>query len=456
MRDFPIGKALLLSCILLSAPTAPPVFAQKAPTDLSAIVAPLLPEVVNVSTVRITQTPNGPHRDLSAGSGFIVDPAGIIVTNNHVVDGSAEITVTLHDSTVLPATLLGQDELTDLAVLKVKSETPLPAVRYGDSEKLRIGQPVIAIGNPYAIGTSVSAGIVSALGRDMREGPYDNYIQTDAAINHGNSGGPLFDLQGEVVGVNSVVFSPTEQGGSVGLGFAIPANEARFVATQLAHQGYVRRGWLGARIQDLTPAMAESVGLPRAQGAMVVAAVAGSPAAKAGLEAADVILAFAGREMQDFRTLSRAVATQEIGASVPMTIWRDGKQIDLTVTIAERPGDHPHQTGASSVAPAGVADSPDLGLTVERITPALRTKFKLDNAQTGVVVVSVAPDSAAADQGLHVGDVIVKVQRDAVDAPIDMTTRLSALRSERRQHVLMLVRGQDGLRWIALRLGSGM
>ena len=447
-----LGIAAALAIVLLAVAFAPPpAFAQKAPTDLPEIVAPLLADVVNVATVRITQTPQGPHRDLSAGSGFIIDPAGIIVTNNHVADGAAEITVTLHDNTVLPATLLGQDELTDLAVLKVKSETPLPAATFGDSEKLRVGQAVIAIGNPYAIGTSVSTGIVSALGRDMREGPYDNYIQTDAAINHGNSGGPLFDLQGQVIGVNAVVFSPSESGGSVGLGFAIPSNEARFVALQLARQGYVRRGWLGARIQDMTPAMADSLGLPHTEGAMVVAPVPGSPAARAGIATGDVILAFGGREMADFRALSRAVATQEIGASVPVTVWRDGRPQALTVTIAERPGDHPHAivTSAPSAAPA---EPTGLGMGLAPINGMLRAKFKLDDAQEGVAVTAITPDSPASDQGLRPGDVIVRVQQKSVGSPAEVTQGLEELRAGHRRHVLLLVLAPDGLRWVALRL----
>jgi serine protease Do len=430
-----------------------PASAQKAPADLADIVAPLLPSVVTVTTVRLTETPQGAHREVSAGSGFIIDSAGLIVTNNHVVDSTFEISVTLADNTVLPAILLGQDDLTDLAVLKVRSETPLAAAHYGDSEKLRIGQSVIAIGNPYAIGTSVSAGIISALGRDMREGPYDNYIQTDAAINHGNSGGPLFDLQGEVIGVNSVVFTPNEQGGSIGLGFAIPANEARFVAAQLAHQGYVRRAWLGARIQDLTPAMAESLGLAHAQGAIVVAPVRGSPAARAGIEPGDVILAFDGRDMHDFRALSRAVETQPIGQAVPVAIWRDGATKILTITLAEKPGQQQHEPAHSAAsASATTTPNPDLGLALAPLTT--RSKYKFDADQTGVLITGINPNSPASDQGLHAGDLIVQVQRRSVATPSEVLQQLTALRTERRQHVLMLIQGSDGLRWVALRIGG--
>ena len=455
MRSFSIRMAVPSGALLCPLAALSPATAQKASTDLSDIVAPLLAQVVNVTTVRITPTPQGLHREVFAGSGFIIDPSGLIVTNNHVADGAAEITVTLYDNTILPATLLGQDELTDLAVLKVKSEAALPAAQFGDSEKLHVGQPVIAIGNPYAIGTSVSAGIVSALGRDMRESPYDDYIQTDAAINHGNSGGPLFDLQGHVVGVNSVVFSPSEQGGSIGLGFAVPSNEARFVATQLIEQGFVRRGWLGARIQNVNPAMADAVGLPRAEGAIVVAVIAGSPAAKAGLQAEDVILTFDGREMTDFRMLSRAVATREIGTSVPLTVWRDGNRSNMTVTVSERPGDRPHPTPPAPASPVVVADDATLGLTLVPLSRAFRAKFKLDDTQTGVVVSRVEPDSAAADQGLRAGDLIVRVGQQMVTAPAEISKEIAAARGGVHEHVLILVQGQDGLRWVALRLRPG-
>ena len=455
MRSFSIRAVTLTVALLCPLAESSPATAQKASADLSDVVAPLLAEVVNVTTVRITPTPQGSHREVFAGSGFIIDPSGLIVTNNHVADGAAQITVTLHDNTILPATLLGQDELTDLAVLKVKSEAPLPAAQFGDSEKLRVGQPVIAIGNPYAIGTSVSAGIVSALGRDMRESPYDDYIQTDAAINHGNSGGPLFDLAGQVVGVNSVVFSPSEQGGSIGLGFAVPSNEARFVATQLVEQGFVRRGWLGARIQNVTPAMADALGLARAEGAIVVAVIAGSPAAKAGLQAEDVILTFDGREMTDFRMLSRAVATREIGTSVPLTVWRDGNRSNMTVIVSERPGDRPRPPAPAPASPIVAADDATLGLTLVPLSRAFRTRFRLDDAQTGVAVSGVELDSAAADQGLRVGDLIVRVGQQMVTAPAEISKDIATARGGHHEHVLMLVQGQDGLRWVALRLRTG-
>ena len=441
-----------LALVALLIPTVAPAAAPplSCPTDIAKIVAPLLPATISVSATHITQEKDGPHRESFSGSGFIIDPAGLIVTNNHVVDGAAEITVTLHNNTVLPATVIGQDDLTDLAVIKVRAETPLPAVKWGNSDSLQIGQPVIVIGNPYAMGISVSTGVVSGLDRDMREGPYDDYIQTDAAINHGNSGGPMFDLQGQVVGINSVVFSPSASGGSVGIGFAIPSDVAQFVISQLVRQGYVRRGWLGARIQDLTPAMADALGLAYPEGAIIVAPVPGGPAAKAGLESGDVVLRFGDRAMHDFRGLSRAVATQDVGTSVPLTVWRDGSERTLTVTIAERPGQPEHVMPPRAVAP--VVTPPDLGLALALLDPAARARYHLDQKQVGLLVTGITPGSTAADQGLHSGDVILRVQGATADSPDVIRQEVARQRSENRDHLLLLVQGPDGTRWVALRL----
>ena len=441
-----------LALFTLLAPAVAP--AAEAPTvcstDIARTIAPLLAATVTVATVHISPGDRGPHRELFAGSGFIIDPAGLIVTNNHVADGAAEITVTLHNNTVLPATVIGQDDLTDLAVLKVRAETALPAVKWGDSDKLEIGQPVVVIGNPYGIGTSVSTGVVSALGRDMREGPYDDYIQTDAAINHGNSGGPMFDLEGEVVGIASVVYSPSTNGGSVGIGFAISTNVARFVISQLIRQGYVRRGWLGARIQDLTPAMADGLGLPQAEGAIVVDPVPGGPAAKAGLEIGDVVLRFGDRPMPDFRSLSRAVATQEVGTPVPVTVWRDGAEQTLTVTLAERPDEPQHMTPPRELAPA--VAPPDLGLALLPLDAAARARYRLQRDQQGLLVTAVTPGSAAADQGLRAGDIILRVQGLAAEPAAAMQQEIARQRSEHRHHVLLLVQSPDETHWVALRL----
>jgi serine protease Do len=442
---------LVLAALLAPAAVAP---AAEAPpscaTGAGNIVAPLLATTLSVSAIHIMQGQDGPKREIFDGSGFIIDPAGFAVTNNHVVDGAAEITVTLHDNTVLPATVVGQDDLTDLAVLKVRSETPLPAVKWGDSDGLRVGEPIIVVGNPFGMGTSVSTGVISGLDRDMRESPYDDYIQTDAALNHGNSGGPMFDFKGQLVGINAALFSPSPAGGSVGIGFAIPSNVAKFVISQLIRQGYVRRGWLGVRIQGVTPAMADGLGLPHPEGAIVVAPVPGGPAAKAGLESGDVVLGFGNRPMHDFRSLSRAVATQEAGATVPMTIWRGGAARTLTVTIVDAPGQLRHATppeaGAPSVTP------PDLGLTLAPLDAAVRTRYHIDPRQPGLRVTGVKPGSPAADQDLHPGDVILRVQDLAAASADVIREEVARQRSEKRDHLLLLMQGPDGTRWVALRL----
>jgi serine protease Do len=419
--------------------------------DIGDVVAPLLAATVSISTVRVSQGQLGPHPDLATGSGFIIGPDGLIVTNNHVTNGATEISVTLHDNVVLPATIVGEDELTDLTVLRVHPETKLPTVAWGDSDKLRIGQPVIAIGNPYAVGMSVSGGVISALGRDIKEGPYDDYIQTDATINRGNSGGPLFNLQGKVVGVNAVVFTTSRTGGSVGIGFAIPSNVARFVVSQLVQRGYVRRGWVGLKIQAMTPAMADSLGLPRVGGAIVVAPTPGGPAAHAGLESGDAVLDFGNQPVEDFRDLSRAVAMADIGAAVPMTVWRNGARYGITVTVGERPGELPRLESPPETLQRPI--SRGLGLALSPISAAVRAQYHLTTGQEGMLVTRVVAGSAAASQGLRAGDVILRVQ-DHPAASDDLLDQEVARQQKRhRSHLLLLITGQDGTRWVALPLG---
>ena len=279
-----------------------------------------------------------PHgRGQALGSGFIIDPAGFIVTNNHVIEGADEITVTLHDGTSLKAKLVGRDERMDVALLKVESDTPLPAVPFADSDGSRVGDWVLAIGNPFGLGGSVTAGIVSARGRDIRQGPYDDFIQTDAAINRGNSGGPLFNMDGEVIGINTAIYSPS--GGSIGIGFAIPANAAKVVVAQLKDFGRAKRGWLGVQIQQVSPDIAEGVGLHTPHGAMVAGVSDNGPAAAAKIRGGDIILKFNGQEVKEMRTLPRIVAETEIGKSVPVVLWRDGKEVTVQASIAELPDD---------------------------------------------------------------------------------------------------------------------
>ena len=283
------------------------------------------------------QGPEGGGGGTSVGSGFIIDPAGYIVTNNHVIEGGDELTVTLADNTVLKAKLVGKDEKVDLALLKVESDKPLPAVAFGDSDRSRVGDWVLAIGNPFGLGGTVTAGIVSARGRDIRQSAYDDFIQTDAAINRGNSGGPLFNMKGEVVGINTAIYS--QSGGSVGVGFSVPANLASPVINQLREFGRARRGFLGVSIQPVTPDIAESLGLKEPAGALVGRVNDGGPADAAGIKGGDVILKFNGQDLKDVRTLQRVVADTPIGRSVPVILWRDGRSVTVQAAVGELPDD---------------------------------------------------------------------------------------------------------------------
>ncbi len=394
-----------------------------------------------------------PHRVQSLGSGFIIDPSGIIVTNNHVIDGADEISVVLQDNTTLKAKVIGHDDRTDLAVLRVTTNHKLPAVSFGDSDRARVGDWVLAIGNPFGLGGSVTAGIVSARGRDIQQGPYDDFIQTDAAINRGNSGGPLFNMAGEVIGINTAILSPS--GGSIGLGFAIPSSEARIVIDQLIRYGRARRGWLGVRIQQVTPDIAESLGLHGEDGALVAGVTANGPADRAGIKSGDVILDFAGQKLHEMRTLPRVVAETPIASRVPVDIWRSGHQQTVQVMVAEMPEDAASPTPAVAHAPPPrtAVELAGTGLSIAALTPELRHKFRLDASVSGVVVTAVAAGSAASDRGLHVGDVIVSVQQQSVGSPAEVQKQLTAARTHDRKSVLLLVQARDGMRWVPLPVG---
>jgi serine protease Do len=399
--------------------------------------------------------PQPPGRGQSLGSGFVIDPSGIVVTNNHVIDGAAEINVVLQDNTTLRAELLGADPRTDLAVLRVRPEQPLPSVTLGDSDTAQVGDWVLAIGNPFGLGGSVTAGIVSARGRDIRQGLYDDFIQTDAAINRGNSGGPLFNLAGEVVGINTAIYSPT--GGSIGIGFAIPSNLARNIVAQLRDNGRVRRGWLGVNIQQVTDEIAESLGLQNGtRGALVARAQEGGPAAAGGIQAGDVILRFNGREVREMRNLPRIVADTTVGERVPVVVWRDGKEQTVTITVAELPSEQ--QQAAATPGPqqqrSQQMELSGLGLTVAPITPEARERFSLRAESRGVVVTEVAPGSVAAERELRAGDVIVEVQQERVTTPQEVQERLERLRRQGRATALLLIEGPQGQRWVPLRLNA--
>ena len=477
--------------------SAPSALARAVPESFADLAERLLPSVVNISTTQTVvagrerqgpetpQFPPGspfeeffreffdrqqrqgqgpqhrPRRAQSLGSGFIIayeGGEGFIVTNNHVIDGADEVNVILHDNTSLRAEVVGRDPRTDLALLKVRTEKPLIPVRFGNSDALRIGDWVLAIGNPFGLGGTVTAGIVSARGRDIRIGPYDDFIQTDAAINRGNSGGPLFNMAGEVVGVNTAIFSPT--GGSIGIGFAIPSAIAQSVVSQLREHGRIRRGWLGVRIQQVTDEIAESVGLPGgARGALVAGVNEGGPADKARLQNGDIILEFNHQEIREMRILPRVVADTPIGLEVPVVIWRNGKRETVRVTVGEMPDDA--QLAAATPGPQDrtgrPVEVPGTGLRLSAITPELRERFGLPQDARGVLVLEVDPNSPAAERGVRPGDLILEVQQQTVSNPAEVRERFDRARQTGRRNVLVLLESQGGQgpRWVAIPVGRG-
>ncbi|WP_204508347.1 DegQ family serine endoprotease [Aestuariivirga litoralis] len=391
----------------------------------------------------------------SMGSGFVVDPSGIIVTNNHVVEGAESIEVHFHDDTVLKAELVGRDPKTDLAVIRVKPEKPLPVVAFGDSDKLRVGEWVMAIGNPFGLGGSVSLGIVSARNRDINAGPYDDFIQTDAAINKGNSGGPLFNLKGQVMGINTAIFSPS--GGSVGIGFSVPSNTAKNVISQLIQYGETRRGWLGVKIQAVTDEIAESLNLANTRGALVADVTPDGPAQKAGLESGDIIIEFNGRPVNTMRDLPKIVAETPIGTKVPVKVLRKGKEVAITAEVG-RLEDGEKMADASSpkkAEPAAPAVITVLGMTLTTVTDELRAKYKIDKDLKGAVITEVAQEGPAADKRLEPGDVITEAGEQEVQGAADISARVEEAKKAGKNSILLLIAkgGKSGeMRFIALKL----
>ncbi len=390
--------------------------------------------------------PRSPRRSQALGSGFVVSADGYIVTNNHVIANADEIMVEFFSGDELEAEVLGTDPKTDLALLKVESDEPLPFVPWGDSDEARVGDWVVAMGNPLGQGFSVSAGIVSARGRAL-SGSYDDYIQTDAAINRGNSGGPLFNMDGEVIGINTAILSPN--GGSIGIGFAMSSRVATNVIDQLERFGETRRGWLGVRIQDVTEDIAESIGLDTVSGALVTDVPEG-PAAEAGIEAGDVIVSFDGREVSDTRELVRRVGDAEIGKTVPLMVVRDGDEVELSVTLGRRE----EAEGAIPAAASsnGPAEIDTLGLSVSNLTPELREQLGLEDEADGLVVTDVAEDADAYEKGLRAGDLIAEAGQQKVETVTDLEDRIEEAREAGRKSILLLVRRGEDPRFVALPL----
>ena len=477
----PIAAAF--AAALAAATLATPTFAA-GPNSVADIAAGLMDSVVNISTsqtvsgskgVPVPQLPDGspfqdffdeffnqkgdtdsrPRRVQSLGSGFVIDGSGLIVTNHHVIEGADEITVNFSDGSKLKATLIGRDEKTDLALLKVEAPKPLTAVTFGDSEVLRVGDWVMAIGNPFGLGGSVTVGIVSARNRDINSGPYDNFIQTDAAINRGNSGGPLFNMDGAVIGINTAIISPT--GGSIGIGFAIPARTAVNVITQLREFGETRRGWLGVRIQEVTDDIAEGLSMTNAGGALVAGVTEKGPAAEAGIEPGDVILEFDGQKVTAMHELPRMVADEPIGKEVPVLVLRKGEQKTVMVKLGRLDEDEAAAAEATD-QPADEATPPPviagpLGLTLADLSPTLRTKYGIKEGVTGVVVTDVADGSVADEKRVQAGDVIVEVSQEGVATPDEVNKRIEALKKDGRKSALLLLANKEGdLRFVAVKI----
>jgi serine protease Do len=385
-----------------------------------------------------------PRRVNSLGSGFIIDASGLVVTNNHVIADADEINVILNDGTTLKADIVGRDTKTDLALLRVKPNKPLKAVKFGDSDKLRLGEWVIAIGNPFSLGGTVTAGIVSARNRDIQSGPYDNYIQTDAAINRGNSGGPLFSLNGEVIGVNTAIISPS--GGSIGIGFAVPSKTALAVIDQLRQFKEVRRGWLGVRIQQVTDEIADSLSIKPARGALIAGIDDKGPAKPAGIEPGDVIVKFDGQDIKEMRDLPKIVAETPVGKDVEVMIIRKGNEEKKIVKLG-RLEDEKKQA-ALTPKKDGVEEKTvvkkALGLDLANLTDELRKKHNIKDKVKGVLITGVDANSAAAEKRLSPGMVITEVQQQPVGSADELQQRIEKLKKDGKKAVVLLVVTPDG------------
>jgi serine protease Do len=473
-----------------------PALAHSGPAGFADLAEKVLPAVVNISTTQMIseregdmegmpefQLPPGSpfekffhdfmekqkgmnggkdgaphkHKANALGSGFIVDPSGYIVTNNHVIDDADEITVILQDDTNLPAKLIGRDKKTDLALLKVETKKPLTSISWGDSDKIRVGDWIVAIGNPYGLGGTVTAGIISARSRDIQSGPYDEYLQTDAPINRGNSGGPMLNMDGEIVGVNTAIFSPS--GGSIGIGFAIPSSLAKNIVDQLRNHGKIKRGWLGVHIQTVTPDIADGLGLGRPRGALVSSVNAEGPAAKAGVQQGDVILSFDGKDVPDMHRLPLMVAETEVDKAVPMKVFRKGQDVSLTVKIAELQAKDDTDENAKDKDNAAEPATPnaekigDLGISAAPLTDTLRKRFEIEKGTKGVVVTFVAEDGVAAESGIEPGDVITESGQQEVKSPKDLADQVKAAKKDGKA-LLLLVNRKDDLRFVAITFGK--
>lgn len=476
-------RARLVAAVVLTVAAVPSLYAQGrvGPQSVAPVAEKLIDAVVNISTsqtvkgaqgVPLPNVPKGspfeeffedffnrkgrPQTDrkvASLGSGFVIDgKEGLVVTNNHVIDGADEIIINFNDGSKLKVDkVLGKDTKTDLALLKVTPRKPLHAVTFGSAENMKVGDWVMAIGNPFGLGGSVTVGIISAKQRDINSGPYDDYLQTDAAINKGNSGGPLFNMDGQVIGVNTAIISPT--GGSIGIGFAVPADTAVAVIQQLKEFGETRRGWLGVRIQSVTEDIADSVGVRENTGALVAGVTPDSPAAKAGIEAGDVITKFDGKEVSSMRGLPRMVSQTPIGKQVDVEVLRKGEKKAFKLTIGRLQEDVDADDASKKGEPKGApSQGPALmGMKLAPMTDELRQKYGFDKKAKGLVVTEVEAGSQAARKGIKVGEAIVEAAQEAVASVEDLTRNIDKVRKSGRKAVLLRVEDAKGeMRFVAV------
>ena len=477
----PLKFTALFITFIISASS---VDARSAPDSFANLAAKLLPAVVNISTTSMAKQstgktpelpqfpPGSPFEDFfrdffernrpeqqrnstSLGSGFIIDKKGIVITNNHVIQDADEITVILQNNESLTAEVIGRDPKTDIAVLRVKPKKDLPYVELGDSDKMRVGDWVVAIGNPFGLGGSVTAGIVSARGRNINSGPYDDFIQTDASIIGEIQAVHCLTWKGDVIGINTAIFSPS--GGSIGIGFSIPSGIANGVIKQLVKYGKTRRGWLGVRIQKVTEGISESLGLKKPEGALVASVSENSPAAKGGIRAGDVILKFNSKPIKEMRDLPRVVAETDIDKKVDVEIWRNDKKIIAQVSVGELDEE---QIAKKTINPAEKADKEKelelsikvLGMSVGSLSDRTRKRFNLKNKSKGVVIVAVNKEGVAAEKNIKAGDIIMEVSQNGVGSPADVKKHIDAAKESGRKSVLFLIDGNGGLRFVALRL----
>ena len=478
-------KFIYSFCLLFVVFISTPAYTDNYPPDFSDLAARLSPSVVNISTTLAAQPnvegipqfpPGSPFEDFfrdffekrggqrppresrpqqAMGSGFIIDEEGIVVTNNHVVEGAKVITVILSDDRSFKASLIGRDKKTDIALLKIDVDDKLPFVDWGDSEEAKVGNWVLAIGNPFGLVNTVTAGIISARARNIQAGPFDDFIQTDAPINRGNSGGPLFNLNGKVIGINTAIYSPS--GGSVGIGFSIPSNLAKTVILQLKKYGKTKRGWLGVKIQTVTDDLASSLGLKKTMGALVSSIFPDSPAQSSGMKAGDVIIKFDGKEVKEMSALPRIVAETDINKPVEVEVWRGGRSINLKVIIGEMKEQEEEKIALDNGDKGPSGDSKpekvmELGLLLSNITSEIRNRFNIPDNLNGVIVVDVESGSDASTKGILPGDIIMEVAQNKVYSVYDVKMRILAEINASRDFTLLLLNRKGELSFIALNI----